>query len=131
MTQHSGFYCLLCRTRYVYHACKDGLPCEHDKRDAFYTFRWDCTGGYQKFMVANERFGVLFNVHSVTQEQLDEAIAEYSKWLEYCVKHDLTATLDDPVKLFKAACESAGGQGATSPPVWRQQQLYLKKALTP
>jgi len=30
MTQISGIYCSYCRRRYVYHMCKNGMPCEHE-----------------------------------------------------------------------------------------------------
>jgi hypothetical protein len=34
MTQTIGYYCDLCREKYVQHKCQDGLPCGHDKAEA-------------------------------------------------------------------------------------------------
>lgn len=34
MTQTIGYWCDECRTKYVQHVCKDGLPCGHDLAQA-------------------------------------------------------------------------------------------------
>jgi len=38
MTQTVGYWCDECRTKYVQHKCKDGLPCSHDKAQAVYVY---------------------------------------------------------------------------------------------
>jgi hypothetical protein len=133
LTQHVGYYCPHCGVRYVAHACKfERLPCRHSFEDAFYTFQWDYSKGYQKFRVENRRHGIMFLVRNVTPEQLQEAIEEYVMWLEYLVDHDciwLFVRDKSPVEVFKDACESAGGQGWDWPPAWRMEELDKARSL--
>ena len=126
MTQHRGYYCPYCGVRYVAHACKDRLPCRHPFEDAFFTFRWDYRGGYRRFVVQNDKYGILFDVRHVTEEELKEAIDKYCEWLRYQVEHDniwLFVGDKGPIQVFLEACEAAGGRGWDYPPRWRIKEL--------
>lgn len=36
MTQTVGYYCPLCKTKYVKHSCQNGLPCNHPKLNSVF-----------------------------------------------------------------------------------------------
>lgn len=135
MTQHRGYYCPHCGVRYVAHACNPGirrLPCRHNFNDAFYTYQWDYSKGYQRFKVANERHGILFDVRYVDGDGLKEAIEEYVFWLEYQVEHDniyLFVKNKSVVQVFQEACDNAGGKGWDFPPEWRWKELAAARQL--
>lgn len=38
MTQTVGFYCPVCKIKYVQHRCKEGLPYGHPKKDALWVY---------------------------------------------------------------------------------------------
>jgi len=126
MVQHVGFYCPYCGVRYVAHVCKDRLPCHHPMRDAFYTFRWDYGGGYRRLIVSNEEYGVLFDVHNVTEEELWKAVEKYCEWLRYQIEHDLKYLFirnKTVIQVFKEAVKRSGGRGREYPPAWRIKEL--------
>lgn len=149
MTIVRGIYCDRCRVRYVYHACKYGMPCEHHvaeiARDGISIiapatligcFSWRYAEGFRVFEL-QELYYVYdkkknrflkkwdekrhFEARYVTE---DELVDQFLKFL----KEKLPVIEWPPfVEAFRSLL--AGGRSLTYPPRWRMKQLARKYAV--
>ena len=148
MTIVRGVWCSKCRVRYAYHACKDGMPCEHHKaeiaRDGLgiiapatliYCESWRYLEGFKRFELQQIYYTYdeeadkwrmrwmeqkFFAVKYVTDEELIDLFLKF-------LKEKLTVPEWMP---FVGAFISlySGGKSLTCPPSWRLRQLARKYA---
>jgi hypothetical protein len=137
--QTVGYWCDECRTKYVQHKCKDGLPCGHDRKDAIKVY----VKAYGK---SHQR--VTLSWHKPSERKAGIAERETTRLVitykprpgtMYAVRHsrDLWAyeiTLEDgtkvrvgdwlkgqPEKIRRAFLER--WSSSKEPPIWRQLSL--------
>ena len=142
MTQVRGIWCSLCRVRYAFHACKDGMPCQHEyarpvrngilaPADLIYCFAWRYSSGFQKFEM--EPIYFLMKEGKMTMEWVTNRKAptfEASYVEEEELLDRFLAFLRKEVQLLQWSVWTEaftrlvfGGQSATFPPRWRERQL--------
>jgi len=153
MTQISGIYCSYCRRRYVYHVCKNGMPCHHEycepvkrwfqgeqieeiKGDAtlIQCFAWRYSGGFQQFEMKRV-YWLLKDGKPVKEYRGPQFSAEYvdedvvvGRFLLFLYKevqmHEWPAWVEAFIGLV------FGGRSADMIPAWRFRQLQRKSQLT-
>lgn len=140
MTQIHGVYCDKCRRRYVYHVCKNGLPCRHECAQVTRSgdilapatiiecYAWIRPESYREFYLAEIRAvyrdgktiietveDQVFCVKNIDPEDVKKKFLEFL--LEKVDVHKWPAW----VGAFKSLWY--GGPGAVLPPMWRLREL--------
>ena len=143
-----GIWCDKCRVRYAYHACKEGMPCEHHYAEVakngfgiiapatlIFCESWRYIEGYRRFelqelyYVYDKETGKYikrwsdqkhFKATYVTEEELKERFLNF-------LKEKLFVSEWIPfVEAFRSLYN--GGKSLTYPPSWRLRQLTRKYA---
>ena len=148
MTIVRGVWCSKCRIRYAYHACKNGMPCEHHMaeiaRDGIgiiapatliFCESWRGMDGYRRFELQElyyiydketGKFIKKWNGHkhfeatNIGEEELKEKFLNFLK--EKLPVHEWMPFVGAFVSLY------SGGKSLTCPPTWRLRQLARKYA---
>ena len=148
MTIVRGIWCDKCRVRYAYHACKEGMPCEHHFGEIakngigliapatlIFCESWRYAGGYRKFelqelyYVYNKKYDKYvkkwstqkhFKASYVTEEELID------QFLIFLKKKLFVSEWTPFVEAFRSLY--FGGKSLTYPPAWRLRQLARKYA---
>lgn len=143
MTVVRGIWCSKCRVRYAYHACKNGMPCEHHTaeiaRDGIgiiapatliFCESWRGMDGYRRFELQElcyvydketGRFVKKWNGHkrfkatNIGDEELKAKFLDFLK--EKLPVIEWTPFVEAFVSLYH------GGKSRTCPPTWRLRQL--------
>ena len=144
MTEIRGVWCSICRRRYAYHLCREGMPCEHDMAEALPSgliraeatliecYAWRYSGGFKQFNLQKIRFvrtvdepqpkkvyyNIRFSAEYVSEDELINKFLEFLKTLP---------PLYWPTWVEAFVSTLYGGPSATSIPRWREKQLLRRQ----
>ena len=146
MTIIRGIWCSKCRVRYAYHACKNGMPCEHHCAEIakdgisiiapatlIFCESWRYIEGYRSFelqelyFIYDNKTGKYikkwsdekhFKASYVTEDELKDQFLKFLK--EKIFVSEWTPFVEAFSSLY------SGGRSLTFPPSWRLHQLARK-----
>ena len=145
MTIVRGIWCDKCKVRYVYHVCKNGMPCKHHQIEVtengrvigklatlIYCESWRYLEGFQSFILQQIYFkydkekekwiehrmpNKLFKASYITEEELKDKFLNFLKEIPVM---EWTPFVEAFISLYY------GGKSRTYPPMWRIKQIAKK-----